>query len=253
MTSFNQSSDQNGNKTPDSKIPNLPIDSLISEERANRFKQVLAKRSDQVRVVIENCHDPHNATAIIRSCDAFGVDTIHIVTNKNTFKVNNSVSKGTHHYVEIKVHKTIEDAYATLRKEGFEIYASDLASEKIHNTLELTELYEQKKIALVFGEESLGLTQQASQNADGHFLIPMTGFTQSLNVSVALAVTLYAIRQKDLCQNKSGNLTQQEQTSRYTKWVKRKRGIAVDRLLSEYKGEPMELEIIKANIINSPE
>lgn len=248
MTSINQNSDDKNSNKVESIIPELPIDTLISEERSNRFKQVLAYRSDKLRVVIENCHDPHNATAIIRSCDAFGVDTVHIVTNKNTFKINNSVSKGTHHYVELKIHKTIEDAYDALRKEDFEIYASDLSSDKILNTLDLTEINTHKKIALVFGEESLGLTSAASQKADGHFLIPMTGFAQSLNVSVALAVTLYAIRQKDLCQGKLGTLNQTEQVARYTKWVKRKRGIAVDRLLSDYKGETMELEIVKGNL-----
>ncbi|PCJ52601.1 MAG: RNA methyltransferase [Planctomycetota bacterium] len=225
------------------EIPHLPIDEMISEERAKTFRKILKKRNNQLTIVVENCHDPHNATAIIRSCDAFGVDTVHIITDKHSFKINNRVSKGTHNYVNIEIHKNINDTYKALKAQDYTILASDLGAGKILNTQEVYEMYEKKKVALVFGEESLGLTKEASENADGLFLIPMVGVTQSLNVSVAVAVTTYAIREKELCHNENGNLTLEEQTERYAHWVKRKRGIAVDRVMKDYKGQEMELEI----------
>lgn len=232
--------DENSNE---SKVPYLPIDEMISEERAVLFRKILAKRNTQLTIVVENCHDPHNATAIIRSCDAFGIDTVHIITDKHSFKINNRVSKGTHNYVNIEIHKNISDAYRFLKKQDYTILASDLGAGKILNTQEVFELYQTKKVALVFGEESLGLTKEASQNADGLFLIPMVGVTQSLNVSVAVAVTTYAIREKELCEDQTGNLTKEEQIERYSRWVKRKRGIAVDRVMKDYKGQEMELEV----------
>lgn len=229
-------------------MPELPIDTMISEKRAERFKQVLMRRTRRLVAVVEDCHDQHNATAIIRSCDAFGIDEVHIVSSINKFKVNKQVSKGTHHFMEVKIHKSIEAAYAQLRQNGFKIFASDLTSEKVLHTEELYQEYCNHPIAIVFGEESGGLSAKASQLADGHFLIPMAGFAQSLNVSVALAVTIYALREHELCSDASGDLTVNEQITRYTRWVRRKRGIAVDQAMDLYKGKEIEVEIFDSNI-----
>ena len=228
-----------------SKIPPQPFDSMISDKRAARFRQVLMRRTKNLRVVVEDCHDQHNATAIIRSCDAFGIDTIHIVSSHQRFKINKQVSRGTHNFMEIKVHKSIEEAYKILKNEGYLIYASDLTADQVIHTEDLQKIYATRPVALVFGEESSGLSEKASQMADGHFMIPMAGFAQSLNVSVALAVAVYAIRGKELCDDADGSLTKEEQLHRYTKWVKRKRGLAVDRLIETYKGKEIEVEVIK--------
>lgn len=228
-----------------SLIPPQPFDSVISEKRAERFRQVLMRRTKKLSVVVEDCHDQHNATAIIRSCDAFGIDTIHIVSSHQRFKINKQVSRGTHNFMEILIHKSIEDAYNLLKKENYLIFASDLTAPKVIHTNDLQKLYLTNPIALVFGEESSGLSEKASQLADGHFMIPMAGFAQSLNVSVALAVAVYAIRGKELCDDANGNLNKEEQLHRYTKWVKRKHGLAVERLIETYKGKEIELEAIK--------
>ena len=228
-----------------SKIPPQPFDSMLSDKRASRFRQVLMRRTKNLRVVIEDCHDQHNATAIIRTCDAFGVDSIHIISSHSRFKINKQVSRGTHNFMEIKIHKSTEEAYDLLKKEGYLIYATDLTAEKVIHTEDLQKIYNKHPVALVFGEESSGLSEKASKLADGHFMIPMAGFAQSLNVSVALAVAVYAIRGKELCEDAEGNLNEAEQLQRYTKWVKRKRGLAVDRLIEVYKGKEVELESIK--------
>lgn len=228
-------------------LPTQPFDSSISDKRAARFRQVLMRRTKRLSVVVEDCHDQHNATAIIRSCDAFGIDTIHIVSSHQKFKINKQVSRGTHNFMEIKIHKSIEDAYRILKEEGYLIYASDLTAEKVVHTEDLQKLYLDHPIALVFGEESSGLSEKASQLADGHFMIPMAGFAQSLNVSVALAVAVYAVRGKELCEDASGSLNVEEQLQRYTRWVKRKRGLAVDRLIENYKGKEIELEVLNSN------
>lgn len=228
-----------------SLIPPQPFDSVISDKRAARFRQVLIRRTKKLVVVVEDCHDQHNATAIIRSCDAFGIDTIHIVSSHQKFKINKQVSRGTHNFMEIKIHKSIEEAYAILKKENYIIFASDLTAEKVVHTEDLQKIYATEPIALVFGEESSGLSEKASKLADGHFMIPMAGFAQSLNVSVALAVAVYAIRGKELCDDAIGSLNKEEQLQRYTKWVKRKRGLAVDRLIENYKGKEIELEVLK--------
>ena len=229
-----------------------PFDSMISDKRAERFRQVLMRRTKRLAVVVEDCHDQHNATAIIRSCDAFGVDTIYIVSSFQKFKVNKQVSRGTHHFMEIKVHKSIEEAYRILRNDGYLIYASSLTSEKIINTEALQKIYNSQPLAIVFGEESSGLSEKATKLADGNFMIPMAGFAQSLNVSVALAVTVFALRGQELCQDADGNLTEAEQLQRYTKWVKRKRGQAVDKIIELYKGKEVEIEILNPDPAENP-
>ena len=213
-----------------SPVPAHPVDALLTDARQQKYRQVLARRIKGICVVIEDCHDPHNATAVIRSCDAYGIHHVHVTTAKNTFKVSRSISQGTHRYVDLHVHADIEAAYAALRADGYRIFVSDLGSNalKSHTPDDLSHIQQHEKIALVFGSESKGISDAARAGADAAFLVPMNGFTQSLNLSVTVASTIYRLREAALIKDHAGDLSAEEQIAYYDAWVMRHAGKAAE-------------------------
>ena len=196
-----------------------PLDSRLTERRAERFRQVLARRVTRITVVIDNCYDPHNATAVLRSCEAFGLNEIHVITPRNRFKVNKQISQGAHLYTTVHAHPSIFEAYDSLKSRNFRIIASSLSAESTVDPHELA--FEANPIALVFGNEESGLSEESLDGADGSFYIPMSGFTQSLNLSVTVAVALYSIRHAALAGDEIGDMSTDEQRSTYDNWIRR--------------------------------
>jgi tRNA (guanosine-2'-O-)-methyltransferase len=165
-----------------------------SERRTAKVRDVLRKRQPDLTVVMENVHDPHNVSAVLRSCDAVGVMQVQLLYNLENFpRIGKKSSSSANKWLTWNKFKTVDECYAALRKEGFAIYASNLSGEAVSlYDLDLT-----KKVALVFGNEHRGVSDEAAAKADGNFTIPMVGMIQSLNVSVACAVSLYeAMRQR---------------------------------------------------------
>ncbi len=221
-----------------------PFDQLLTPERVAKYRAVLAQRTRRVTVVIEDCHDPHNATAVVRTCDAFGLQDVHVVTTRNSFKVNPRISQGSHYYIDLHVHRSIAEAYAALRQAGYRIWVSDLQAHATVGPQALRSELDQQPIALIFGSEQSGVSPAAVADADGCFLIPMVGFPQSLNLSVSVAVTLYALRGDRLAAGTAGDLTTHDQDALYERWVEGRRGEAVTRLLRaglSHKGEDLDV------------
>lgn len=165
-----------------------------TEKRIEKIKWVLSKRQPSLRVVLENIHDPHNVSAIFRTCDAAGVPKVSLVYNVEKFpKIGKKSSASAYKWIEREKYKSIEDCYSQLREEKFVIYASSLNSDsKSLYNLDFT-----KKTAIVFGNEHRGLSNEAEKLADERFFIPMYGMVQSLNVSVSAAICIYeALRQR---------------------------------------------------------
>jgi tRNA (guanosine-2'-O-)-methyltransferase len=167
-----------------------------TERRQARIRSVLSRRQPDLTVVLENVHDPHNVSAILRSCDAVGVLRGHAVYTieeppPGAFARQTSASAAK--WVDVDRHPSIAACYDRLRADGFRILATSVGSAaRCVYDLELTE-----PIALVFGNEMRGASDEAQALADGLVEIPMMGMVQSLNVSVACAVCLYeAFRQR---------------------------------------------------------
>jgi tRNA (guanosine-2'-O-)-methyltransferase len=164
--------------------------------RRDRIRSVLARRQPDLTVVLENIHDPHNVSAILRSCDAVGVMRAHAVYTIEeapacAFARQTSASAAK--WVEVERHDSIADCYRELRSEGFQIL--DTAIEQ--GTRVLYEWDMTTPVAIVLGNEMRGVSEEALALADGAIEIPMAGMVQSLNVSVACAVCLYeAYRQR---------------------------------------------------------
>ena len=167
-----------------------------TEKRIEKIKWVLSKRQPSLRLVIENIHDPHNVSAIFRTCDAAGIPKVSMVYNIEKFpKIGKKSSASAYKWIEREKFKTIDECFKWLKKEKFIVYASSLNS----NSKNLYELDFTKRAAIVFGNEHRGLSKEAEELADERFYIPMYGMVQSLNVSVSAAITIYeALRQRDL-------------------------------------------------------
>jgi tRNA (guanosine-2'-O-)-methyltransferase len=201
-----------------------PLEGSLTEERRERFRQVLARRVTSLTVVLEDCYDPHNATAVMRTCEAFGIHRIHVLTGRNSFKVNRRISQGSHRYVDLVVHKEVEEAYGRLKTEGFRIVAAHLGGNAVTDPHDLTVSLKAEPLALVFGNEESGVSNQAADLADGSFVIPMCGFTQSLNLSVCVAVTLFSLRHRAMAANDPGDMDAKEQCLWFDRWVRRQVG-----------------------------
>jgi tRNA (guanosine-2'-O-)-methyltransferase len=167
---------------------------MRTERRLSRLKEVLKYRQPDLTVVIENIHDPHNVSAILRSCDAAGVMSVQLVYTDTEFPdIGKKSSASAKKWVNRRRFKGIKKCYEKLHEEGYIIYVTRLEKD----AKSLYEVDMTKKIAIVVGNEHEGVSMEAAQLADGIIKIPMFGMIQSLNVSVATAVILFeAVRQR---------------------------------------------------------
>ena len=168
-----------------------------SNRRLARIRAVLERRQPDLTVVMENIHDPHNVSAMLRSCDAAGVLQVELLYTVEKFpKIGRKSSSSANKWLARRKHTSVEECYATLRREGYRIYATHLAADAV----QLYDLDLTRPSALVFGNEHRGVSDEAARLADANVQIPMMGIIQSLNVSVACAVALFeALRQRQMC------------------------------------------------------
>ncbi len=166
----------------------------VTDSRLQKIRDTLAKRQPTLRVVFENIHDPHNVSAIMRTCDAVGVYQTSLIYNYEKFpKIGKKSSASAFKWVEREKYKAAEDCFNKLKGEGYTIYASALQPDAVS----LYDLDFTGKSAIVLGNEHRGVSDDILRLADKIFYIPMQGMVQSLNVSVAAAVILYeAMRQR---------------------------------------------------------
>jgi tRNA (guanosine-2'-O-)-methyltransferase len=193
---------------------------LRSSRRVEKIRQVLARRQPGLTVVMENIHDPHNVSAVFRTCDAVGVMQVELLYTVEKFpRIGKKSSSSANKWLERRQHTSVDACFRTLREEGFQIYATHLGT----GTVSLYDLDLTKKVALVFGNEHRGVSKEAAEKADANFQIPMLGMIQSLNVSVAAAVSLYeALRQRIACgKTKERALSQAEFDALFDDWVQR--------------------------------
>lgn len=167
----------------------------MTPERIKRLTSVLNKRQGDITIVLENVSDPHNISAVMRSCDAVGIQDIYILTTKipRHKKWGARSSSSAAKWLTIHQYDNAEECFLTLRKKYSSILTTHLSSDAVSlHSIDFT-----KSIALVFGNEHSGVSDEIRKLADGNFIIPQVGIIQSLNISVACAVSLYeAFRQR---------------------------------------------------------
>lgn len=192
----------------------------MTEKRYQKVLKVAKQRQDDLTVVLENIHDPHNVSAIFRSVESIGVDKVYLIYNSNKFpRIGKFSSASAKKWVSTEKYSTAEECFAELRKQGYKIYTTHL-SEEVENVslydLDLTE-----KCAIVVGNEHMGVSDEAVQLSDKNFVIPMYGMIQSLNVSVSAAICVYeALRQRELKGMYKKEFTEAEIQQKMEKYTK---------------------------------
>jgi tRNA (guanosine-2'-O-)-methyltransferase len=165
------------------------LQEALRPERWRRMQQVLDSRLGAVRVVAENVHDPHNLSAVLRSAEALGVQHVHVVEAASGFGISRRITRGAHKWLTVHRHQEFRECADELRDAGFRLYAAMLQP----GAVPLEEVPVTDPVALVLGNEHQGVSAEAAARCDGCYTIPMAGFVQSFNISVAAAVSLYSV------------------------------------------------------------
>lgn len=192
---------------------------FITPKRKQRFDEVIEQRTNHLQIVVEDLYQAHNASAVIRSCDCFGVQYVHFIENRNSMKVNNDIALGAGSWVTIKRYKGEENnTVACLKKlkaEGFRIVATTPHT----NDVTIDKLPVDGKLALVFGTELEGITDEVRNMADEFVKIPMYGFTESFNISVSAALCMYELTTRIRQEVSNYKLSEEERTDIYLEWL----------------------------------
>jgi tRNA (guanosine-2'-O-)-methyltransferase len=199
------------------------------------FEKIILDRTRHITIALENLFQPHNAAAVLRSCDCFGIQDVHIIENNNKYEPNKEIDMGSSKWLDLHKYSDLENNTVTaiqdLKSKGYQVIATTPHTDDC--TIE--ELDISKPTALLFGTESTGLTKEAMDHADGFVRLPMYGFTESYNISVSVALALYDLTQR-MRKNPEINwqLSTEEQLAIKLDWVKKvvKHGEKVEKIIS---------------------
>ncbi len=195
------------------------ITAFITEDRRARFNEVLKQRTRHMTIILEDIYQPHNASAVLRSCDCFGIQDVHIIENRNKYQVNPDVALGSAKWLTLyKYNKTQSNTAACLRslkEKGYRIVATTPHTDDFTPaTLPIG-----KPFALLFGTELQGLSEEAISLSDEFIKIPMFGFTESLNISVSAAVLIHSLTLRLRNSEVPWALNEHEQTDILIRWA----------------------------------
>ena len=194
---------------------------FITPGRKSLFKKVIKNRTRHITVVLEDIYQPHNASAVLRTCDLTGVQDVHIIETKNEYNVNPDVALGASKWLNlIKYNNDKQNtlvAYNKLRDKGYRI----IASTPHKNDQSLEDISLDGKMAIVFGTELNGLSDTAIEHADEYLKIPMVGFTESYNISVSAALILFNLTTRLRDTEINWRLSEIEKTEILLEWARR--------------------------------
>jgi tRNA (guanosine-2'-O-)-methyltransferase len=193
---------------------------LLRPERIERLRGVVSRRTSQVTMLLEAVDKGHNQSAILRTCEAFGHVDVHIVRNAEgqPFSPSKGITQGSDKWLRLHQHDSISDAIGELKSQGFQVFASRLDE----RARPLPELDLTGKVALVMGNERDGISDEVAELCDATYMIPMLGFVQSFNVSVAAALSMYEVYRQRLDKyGANGDLTEEEQEGLFEHFVER--------------------------------
>ena len=162
------------------------LTAMVLPRRLARMDEILARRTRRLCVLFEDVYHPHNASAVIRTTECFGVQDVHVVEREYRFRPSKDVVRGAGRWVTLHRHRELADALADLRHRGYRVAATSARP----GSVELDDAPLDRPLALCFGTEEIGLSEDALAAADLHLHVPMVGFTESLNVSVTAALCL---------------------------------------------------------------
>jgi tRNA (guanosine-2'-O-)-methyltransferase len=196
------------------------LSQFITDNKREKIDQVLINRTRYLTLAVEDIYQPHNASAIVRTCDCFGIQELHVIENKNKYKVNPDVTLGSSKWVDIVQYNKEENNTAScimaLKKEGYKV----VATTPHMDGMDLEDLPLEQKTALLFGNEVEGLSEKAIELADGFVKIPMNGFTESLNISVSAAICIHFLTLKLHQMEVAWRLSDEQKAAIKLRWIK---------------------------------
>lgn len=198
------------------------LSQFVTENKRKKMDEVLDMRTRYLTIVLEDIYQPQNASAVIRTCDCFGIQDLYIIENKNKYKTNPDVTLGSAKWVNTLKFKKRNanntlDCINDLKSKGYKI----IATSPHENDVNLDDLSLDTKTALFMGNEKEGISDEVIKHADGFMKIPMSGFTESLNISVSAAICIHHLVQKLWNSPINWKLTEQEKEEIKLKWIKK--------------------------------
>lgn len=193
------------------------LKTFLTPRRNTLFQEVLSKRTNFFTVATQDVHQLHNTSAVIRSCDVFGIQNIHIIEERQPRRIDKEIAMGAQKWVDVNRYNSTKDCIAALREKGYQIVATTP-----HGDARNLEDFDISKPATVFfGTEKDGLSDEVLKEADVHLKIPMQGFTESLNISVSAAIILQSLTSRLRRSELPWQLTPEEKLEIEFKWTKK--------------------------------
>lgn len=192
------------------------LESFLTPRRQELFKKVVEQRTNHITVATQDVYQLHNTSAVIRSCDVFGIQNIHVVEEVNVKKIDREIAMGAQKWVDINRYNSSEACLADLRQKGYRIVATSP-----HRGIPLQDFDITRPAALFFGTETDGLSEEVMEKADEFIQIPMYGFTESLNISVSAAIILQEITFRLRRSNVNWQLSEDEKFFKRMEWAKK--------------------------------
>jgi len=193
------------------------LETYLTEKRRERFKKILNERTRHFTVATEDVYQLHNTSAVMRSCDVFGIQDMHVVEEVNAKRIDREIAMGAQKWVDLHRYDTTKDAIKLLKKEGYQIVATTPHT----NDCVLKDFDISKKSCFFFGRETEGLSDLVIQEADSFLKIPMVGFTESLNISVSAAIILQDVTSRLKKGSIAWQLSQEEKDVKRLDWIKK--------------------------------
>jgi len=193
------------------------LEGYLTENRLQRFKKVLPQRTKHFTVATEDVYQLHNTSAVIRSCDVFGVQEVNVIEEINSKRIDREIAMGAQKWVDLNRYSNVKSCIKDLKEKGYQIVATTPHT----NDCELIDFDITKKSCFFFGRETEGLSDYAMAHADCFLKIPMVGFTESLNISVSAAIILQHVTSKLRKSTIEWQLTEEDMLEKRFDWIKK--------------------------------
>ena len=193
------------------------LESYLTERRKQRFQKVLAQRTKHFTVATEDVYQLHNTSAVIRSCDVFGIQEVNVIEEVNSKRIDREIAMGAQKWVDLNRYHSTKSCIEDLKSKGYQIVATSPHAEDC----DLIDFDISQKSCFFFGRETEGLSQHVLDEADCFLKIPMVGFTESLNISVSAAIILQHVTSKLRKSEIDWKLTEKEWIEKRFDWIKK--------------------------------
>ncbi|WP_353087070.1 RNA methyltransferase [Flavobacterium sp.] len=191
------------------------LEGFLTEERKEKFQKILASRTNHITIAMEDVYQLHNTSAVMRSCEVFGVQQLHVIEQKFGKRIDREIAMGAQKWVDVQRYNSVTSCIEKLRSQGYQI----IATTPHNDSCLLHEFDISQRSALFFGTEKEGLSPEILAQADGFLKIPMVGFTESLNISVSAAIVIQDLTSRLRQSEIAWSLTPEERLHYRMQWT----------------------------------